>query len=391
MNKTSEQPKGLQILLAVAAFVIVVAGMRAAEAILVPFLLSAFIAVIFAPLLIWMQGKGVPTPLAILLVVMGVAVAGLLLIGLVGSSVKDFSNNLDTYQAQLKEDFSGVLTWLEETTGLGDQAGPVESKTDVATGPGAQAGPDENEREVPGSALSAYLTPSSAMRFFGMMVSGLGSAFSNAFLILIIVVFILLEASSLPTKLHAMAGGETTLPDSVQKIVTEIRRYMVLKTVISLMTGLVVGLWLAALGVKYAVMWGLLAFLLNFVPNIGSIIAAVPAVLMAFIQLGGERALAAAAGYLVVNVVVGSLIEPRVMGKGLGLSPLIVFASLIFWGWVLGPVGMLLSVPLTMAVKIALDSSDETRRLGILLGSGASAKAAARLPKETLQHSGGES
>lgn len=124
----------------------------------------------------------------------------------------------------------------------------------------------------------------------------------------------------------------------------------------------------ADFGIDYALLWGVLAFLLNFVPNIGSIIAAVPAVLLALIQLGPFSALMTAMGYLIANMVMGNIIEPRYMGKGLGLSTLVVFLSLVFWGWVLGPVGMLLSVPLTMLMKIALESSDETRWLAILMG-----------------------
>ena len=108
--------------------------------------------------------------------------------------------------------------------------------------------------------------------------------------------------------------------------------------------------------------------MLNYVPNIGSIIAAIPAVLLSFIQLDMVHALFAALGYAVVNVVIGSIIEPRVMGRGMGLSTLVVFLSLVFWGWVLGPVGMLLSVPLTMILKIALEHNEDTQWIAVLLG-----------------------
>ena len=143
---------------------------------------------------------------------------------------------------------------------------------------------------------------------------------------------------------------------------------MAIKTVVSLATAVVVAVWLLILGVNYPLLWGLLAFLLNYVPNIGSIIAAIPAVLLAFVQLGSLSALATGGGYLAVNMIMGNFVEPRFMGKGLGLSTLVVFLSLLFWGWVLGPVGMLLSVPLTIVVKIVLDGNDETRWLAILLG-----------------------
>ena len=114
------------------------------------------------------------------------------------------------------------------------------------------------------------------------------------------------------------------------------------------------------IGVDYHVLWGLLAFLLNFIPTFGSILAAVPPVLLAIVQLGFGEALMTAALYVAVNVIVGSILEPRFMGKGLDLSSLVVFLSLVFWGWILGPVGMLLSVPLTIMLKIALESSPDT-------------------------------
>ena len=130
-----------------------------------------------------------------------------------------------------------------------------------------------------------------------------------------------------------------------------------------------VTIWLAILRVDYPVLWGLLAFMFNYVPNIGSIIAAVPAILLAFIQLGTTTAIMAALGYIAFNVIIGNVIEPRFMGRGLGLSTLVVFLSLIFWGWVLGPVGMVLSIPLTMTMKIGLSSREETMWISTLLGT----------------------
>ena len=149
----------------------------------------------------------------------------------------------------------------------------------------------------------------------------------------------------------------------------DVKQYVAIKTAMSLLTGILIAVYLMVLKVDYALLWGVLAFALNYVPNIGSIIAAVPAVLLAVVQFGPGRALAAAAGYLLVNVAMGSILEPRLMGRGLGLSTLVVFLSLLFWGWLLGPVGMLLSVPLTITAKIALDSREDTRWLAVLLGS----------------------
>jgi predicted PurR-regulated permease PerM len=150
-----------------------------------------------------------------------------------------------------------------------------------------------------------------------------------------------------------------------------VRHYLAIKTQMSFVTAVLVTILLVVLKVDFPILWGVLAFFLNYVPNIGSFIAAIPAVILAFVQLGTGSALFTASGYVVVNVVIGNIVEPRIMGRGLGLSTLVVFLSLLFWGWVLGSVGMLLSVPLTMVAKICMESMDETRWLAILMGSGA--------------------
>jgi predicted PurR-regulated permease PerM len=121
------------------------------------------------------------------------------------------------------------------------------------------------------------------------------------------------------------------------------------------------------MGLDHAIMWGLIAFFLNYIPNIGSIIASIPAILIALIQFNFFYAFLVALIYIFINIIMGSIIEPKYLGKELGLSTLIIFLSLIFWGWLLGPVGMLLSVPLTMVMKIALESSNDTKWIAILL------------------------
>jgi predicted PurR-regulated permease PerM len=341
MHESSKRSKGTQFLITVAAFVIVVAGMRAAEKILVPFLLSAFLAIICAPPLFWLRRKRVPTALALLIVIGGIMGIGLLMGTLVGASVKDFSAALPFYQARLQEEIQGLIAWLGRI-GL----------------------------EISDQVLLEYFDPGAIMRIVGKTLTRLGGVLTNAFFILLTVIFILLEASSFPDKLRAILGPTNPTLANFEKITNDVKGYMARKTLVSLATGICIAIWLAVLSVNYPLLWGLLAFFLNFVPNIGSIIAAIPAVLLAFIQLGVGSALLTALGFLTVNTVIGSVIEPRFMGRGLGLSTLVVFLSLVFWGWVLGPIGMLLSVPLTLTVKIALESNEDTRWIAILLGSG---------------------
>ena len=218
------------------------------------------------------------------------------------------------------------------------------------------------------------------MKLVARLLTGLAGALTNAFLILITVIFILLEASGFFAKLRTTVADPDRSFETIDKFLSTIQRYMAIKTVVSLATGIAITVWLAILGVDYPLLWGLLAFLLNYVPNIGSLLAAVPPVLLALLQLGVGPALLTALGYLVVNIVIGTVIEPRFMGRGLGLSTLIVFLSLVFWGWVLGPVGMFLSVPLTMTIKIGLDSSENTRWIAVLMGPEAQVDAASQPP-----------
>ena len=335
---------GPGVLLTTAAFVVLVAGMKAAEAILVPFLVAAFLALICGPPMFWLQRRGVPSALALLIVVAVICGIGVGVGALVGSSFKDFTTALPVYQVNLQERTEELVAWMDE---LG-----------VA---------------LPANVLSDIVNPGQIMQFVGRVVSGLGGLVTNSLLIALTVVFILLEASSFPAKLRAAFGDAHGAFGRFDEVAANVNRYLAIKTAVSMATGVMIAAWLAVIGVDFPLLWGLLAFLLNYVPNIGSIIAAVPAVLLAVIQLGPGPAGLAALGFLTANFVMGSLIEPRFMGRGLGLSTLVVFLSLVFWGWVFGAVGMLLSVPLTMTVKIALESSEETRWIAILLGSEAAA------------------
>jgi predicted PurR-regulated permease PerM len=200
-------------------------------------------------------------------------------------------------------------------------------------------------------------------------LSGFSSVLGNVFLLLLTVVFMLSEGPGFTKKLHVAFNDSATTEKRLDHFIKIVNQYMAIKTIISLATGIIIGFFLWLLGVDFFVLWALLAFLLNYIPNIGSIIAAVPAVILTFLQLGVGHASIVVALFVGVNMVMGNVIEPRFMGRSLGLSTLVVFLSLIFWGWLLGMVGMLLSVPLTMILKIALENSEEGRWFAILLSS----------------------
>ena len=333
-----DRTRSTNALLTVAAFVVVVAGVKAAEAIMVPFLLALFIATTAATPVFWLHRRGVPFALAIAAVAVALIVALVGVGALVAEAARGFLAQMPFYQERLVELAGGTLDTLR-SLGIDLSGAPVLETFD----------------------------PAAVFAMAGNTLLGFGSVLSNGFLILLTVIFMLAEASSFPRKLRDVLADPSDLP-YFERVADNVNRYFAIKTTVSVGTGVTVGVFLAVLGVDFPVLWGLLAFMLNYVPTIGSFIAALPAVLLALVQLGPTHAAAAAAGYVVVNVVIGSVVEPRFMGRGLGLSTLVVFLSLVFWGWVLGPVGMLLSVPLTMTAKIALEANPDTVWAAHLLG-----------------------
>ncbi|MFO6425239.1 AI-2E family transporter [Motilimonas sp. KMU-193] len=337
MSEQSAASRGLFI---AAAIMICLAGLKAASSLVVPFLLAMFIAIICHPIINFLVAKRLPRTLAISLVIVVIVLAFVILGSVVGSSVVEFKTQLPAYEAQLTERFIGLNQWLV--------AHNIILTTDI---------------------LREYFNPSIAMNMVTNMLSGFGSVLANVFLLLLTVVFMLGEATSLPAKLHLAFRDPYMKLKSLDMFLHSVNQYMLIKTFVSIVTGCIVSLILWIIGVDFFILWGVLAFLLNYIPNIGSIIAAIPAVILAFLQLSLGHAAVVALSYILVNMVMGNIVEPRFLGRGLGLSTLVVFLSLIFWGWLLGTVGMLLSVPLTMIFKIALENSEQGRWFAVLLSS----------------------
>ncbi len=324
-----------------ASLVVVIAGLRAAAGIIVPFLISVFIAIISLPLQNWLIARKVPRSVAVFLTLIADI---LILVGLgflVGTSVQGFAEKWPDYQAKLIAGIKFLTGWL--------------------------------------NAHGANISSDSTVNIFKSGIAldiakgAFGSVFSllqNFVLVFLTILFVLSEAAGFTAKLERAIGHAMPKTARLDKIKRDIQQYLVVKTIVSLATGLLVGVLLALLGLDFPILWGLLAFLFNYVPSLGSIIAAVPPILLAFIQLGSGRALGVVAVFVSINLLVGNLVEPSLMGRRLGLSALVVFLSLVFWGWVWGPVGMILSVPLTMIIKIMLENTQDLRWIAVMLGSG---------------------
>ena len=326
-------------LIVTAAVAIVVMFLQAAASIFAPMLLAAFIAVIATPPLRWMRRKGTPKWVALALIVFVLLDIGSIFALLTTGAPEEFRHSLPSYQERL------VL--------LNEQFGHWIAGVGMA---------DSSE------SAPKIFDPTLATGLARIALSGMGGIFGTGLLILLAVTFMLLEAPSLKTKLKVafQLGAESEA--RLGRVFDAVNRYMAIKTLTSLATALCICIWLRILGIDFAVLWAILAFLLNFVPFVGALLMMIPAVLIALLQTDLWTALLVALGYLTVNTVIGSILEPRIMGRGLGISTLAVFLSLLFWGWVLGTVGVFLSVPLTIALMIALEASPQTRPIAILLG-----------------------
>ena len=398
----------VRVLVVAACVVVLVGGLRAASAIIAPFLIALFVAILSLPVLFWLRRR-VPVLVAVLgtiLLDMAVLVAAGYL---VGNTANQLASDMDAYQDRLVALVDGGVGWLEDrglelegwrspppasdaagdepspavaaagaqaaspqaadSGGAGDAgAGTASSRTAAAAGAGGEGA----EQGLQDWGFLSRFDPSLLIDFANLTVRFTASAVSSLLVVFLILVFMLFEAATFRRKARTLLASEAAR-ERFSRMANEIQRYIGIKTAVSAATGLLIGVWVGVLGVDFAIFWGLVAFVLNFIPNLGSIIAAVPTTLLATVQIGVGRALLVALGYLVVNMVIGNFIEPHLMGRRLGLSTLVVVLSLVFWGWVWGPIGMLLSVPLTMVVKIMLENTEEFRWVAVLLGDGRAA------------------
>lgn len=339
MTEHTGTSKGTRTLIGAAALVVVIWGINQAQAALMSSLVAVFLAALGTPLVAWLQRRRVPAALAVLLT-LALIISVLLLAGaFVGTSLSGFTAALPDYQAGIRGQ-AAELTALLAAKGV----------------------------RVTEAMLLDYLNPAAAMKYAAEALGGLGAALANIVLILLTVLFILLEAASFPVKLRAVLGEPARRFPEFTRFVLDLQRYMLVKTALAAAAGLLLGGWLAVLGIASPVLWGFLAFLLLYIPHVGSILAGIPAVCLTLVQFGPGRAALVAAGYVAVNFFIGNIVEPKLMGKKLSLSTLAVFLSLIFWGRLLGLVGAVLCIPLTMALKFAFENNKSTLWLAVLLG-----------------------
>ncbi len=333
---------GLRFWIIAACIIIVLAAVKQASFFINILLLAILITSISLSPLEWLKRKGVPETLAIIAVIIGILVMLSLISLIIGSSVNNFMDKLPFYEQKVNSLWASTLQSMIDY-GLVDD--------------------DFN--------LLQEINPGSLASVAGGFLAGMGNVGAQALLVFIIFIFMIFEASAFGKKLRYVSPNSSGQTDN---ILSRLKKYFRIKFLTSLATGLLITIALIIIGVDFPVLWGFLAFMLNFIPSVGSFIAAIPAVLLALIQISPLAALITAIVYFSINTLVGNIVEPQLMGRNLGLSPLIVFVSMIFFGFILGPIGMLIATPLTIAIKIILDSRPVTRELGIMLGDEASLK-----------------
>ncbi len=329
----------------VAALIIIIAGVIYAKSIITPFLLALFISIICAQPISWLEKKRIPKWLAVIIVIFGLILFFSGFAFLIGGTLSSFSSNVSKYESTLTMISNSFIQFL-----------------------------NDKGFKIPKDQVSNLIQPARILEFTAILVNQLLNMMGNTFLIFLIILFILMEFGSFSVKAKAILSVSDESISYFSTITKNIRHYLGIKTLVCLLTGVLIYIALMIIGVDYPLLWALIAGLMNYIPNIGSIIAAVPAVLFALVQFGLGGALWTLASFLLVNNVLGNFVEPRIMGKGLGLSTLVVFLSLLFWGFILGTVGMFLSIPLTMTIKIILEQNEKTRWLAILLGTPADAE-----------------
>jgi len=332
-------------LVKIAALIIIFAGVIYAKSIIAPFVLALFIGIICMQPITWLEKKRIPRWLAIIIVVMGLILLFLGFTFLIGGTLSFFLGNVSKYVPAITNFSNTFIQFL-----------------------------NDNGITIPKDQISALIQPVKILEYTSVAVKELLAMLGKTFLIFLIILFIMMEFASFSIKAKAITKGSDTSIAYFTTILRSIRHYLAIKTLVCIVNGILIYIAMLIIGVDYPILWALLAGLMNYIPNIGSIIATIPAFLFALVQLGLGGALWTLGSFVVIHNVLGNFIEPRIMGKGIGLSTLVVLLSLLFWGFIIGPVGMFLAVPFTITIKIILEQNEKTQWLAILLGTPDEAK-----------------
>lgn len=344
---STKEHSALRALLSGAALVIVLAGMKLATDFLVPVFLAFFVAILSMPIVTFLRGRRFPGWLAVLITLL-INFSVLIGVGfLLSALAQDFQLRwTEYYEIRLRELFEEMVGWVQmklESVGVKDT--------------------EEKIGEIFNIDAMIGLVKISG----GAIATKLAEFLKVTFIVLLLMVFMLTEGRAFVQKIPRLKALQGPDLSKLNRAASDIQKYLAIKTGVSAATGILAFLLCYFLDLDFPMLWGIVAFCLNFIPAIGSIFAAIPPFLLALIQHGIGEAFIVLAGYGLINMIWGNLIEPTLMGHRFGISTIVVLLSVMFWGYIFGPVGMFLAVPLTMMVKVMLDNSTDLRWVSFLL------------------------
>jgi AI-2 transport protein TqsA len=324
----------LRFLITGTCVVIIIAGLKAAAPMLNTFLLSLLIAMSISPLPSWLMRKRMSPGIAVFVTLVIVVIGGIAVVSLLGVSITRLIQTLPAYQTGLTELRDGIYSFLK--------------------GRGI---------DLPRTSFET-LNPGRIVQFAGTFLTGIAQTLGSALMVVFITALLLLEFAVIQ---YRIARGEDagSVLHRLDEYSADIRKYAAITGATGLIQAIANTILLMILGVDSAVTWGVLFFFFSFIPAFGTFLALIPPALIALLESGWERAAIVVIGYLIVNFVGDNVIKPRFMKKGLEISVLLVILSLIFWNWVLGPVGMILAVPLTLSIKKILSKVPEENRSSV--------------------------
>ncbi len=328
----------LHNLLLSASVIVIVAGMRAASPLLSPLLLALFLALLLYPAYQWLLNRGIPTWLTVSLMVGGVLLAGVCILGLLWLSIEQLRSNIFLYASRLIIQSMRLQSWLE-TMGV----------------------------DVPRILTQELLNRQLLVGTTAGLLTTIGSLLSTSFFVLVATIFLLLQATHLSARFARDREPNNMLSDQAFQVAQRVAHFFAIRVRVNLIVAIGITLWLFVLGVDLAILWGILAFFFGFVMYIGLAIAALFPALLALAESGPLWAVLVIIGFFVINVGVENVLAPAMMAQGLNIAPVVALASLLFWVWVLGPLGFILAIPLTVIVVMILASYNETQWLLPLL------------------------
>lgn len=387
---------GIRVLLSLACVMIVVAGLKASSELFIPIMLGLLLAMMSLPILNWLDGRGLPRPLAVLMTILVdfMILGGIVLLGsgVIGDfqektpkyvermveQATEFSESIDQRIAKLEDYWQELSVVGSEVKDTGEVPAVVEQVPEQipVQNPEVNSDGDDSFEIAPvitfGELVRLYFDPDRILGVFGQidLVSRFTSLASKAFFALIIMIFVLAESGRYAHKFQDVLKAKGPDLTRFQNISRDIQKYLAIKTAVSALTGVLAMIACYVFRIDFPLLWGLVAFLFNYVPAIGSIVAGIPPVLLALILHGFWPATGVLVCYLAINITIGNFLEPMLLGDRFGISTVIVILSVLVWGFIWGPVGMLLAVPLTMLVKVMLDNSSDFRWISALMGKG---------------------